>query len=668
MNLYSNDFSETPLSFSYSSDLKPLTNEENIDTKKIESINNDSLINVINKKIETNQHFRSIYGVEIKTNFSLNNSGTWDTLDNGDKLWRLKINSVNAKSINLLFEKIYLENNCHIFIYSNNHEDIHPAFYPRHNNSKNKFSSSFILSDSIIVEYYEPKNVERISDFVISKVIHGFIDPAINNNETINKKNNESHSLFCERDANCPEGEEFCKEKYSIAIILAPWFDNLWGWCTGFLVNNTRNDYKPYLIAAYHALSSNGSGVSLGSDITDNWSFKFGYIRSGCSSGSSLPTNIYTGATVRAFCRLTDFALLELFEQPKPGDGFRDLYFNGWDRTGSYTQNVYSLHHPDRDMMKISYSDEEPELFAPWEGCPDDFTHFLVNWTTGTTEQGSSGSPIYNSDHRVIGFLHFWWCDGEYPCEPCDDRFLTGYGRFSQAWDNYEYCQSYDFCEGFEHRLKDWLDPDGTNVDYIDGISLPYNKYGLQLFGVSDYTAHREMRVGSSVNKPFYVLSPSQLTLKAGREIIIKPCTYIEEGSTFRAYIDAVNCSENFRISDSDDDYGINCNFVYPKIITQEYIFSSNHIDFNDKTYITNIPNPFAEEAEIIYGNENPSSLKIFVSDIFGKIVKVIVDSPNHPSGSFSITLDASELPNGTYYYTMQTHDKVITKKMVVLR
>ena len=47
------------------------------------------------------------YGKIFSVDYNLNNSGTWEILDNGDKLWRLKINSKFRKSIPI--EQIYAQ-------------------------------------------------------------------------------------------------------------------------------------------------------------------------------------------------------------------------------------------------------------------------------------------------------------------------------------------------------------------------------------------------------------------------------------------------------------------------------------------------------------------------------------------------------------------------------
>ncbi|VAX42280.1 Lysyl endopeptidase [hydrothermal vent metagenome] len=77
---------------------------------------------------------------------------------------------------------------------------------------------------------------------------------------------------------------------------------------------------------------------------------------------------------------------------------------------------------------------------------PGDGTHVKVtDWDTGTTEPGSSGSPLFNQDHRVIGQLH-----GGYAA--CGNDDADWYGKFSVSWTG----------SSSSNRLVDHLDSAGT--------------------------------------------------------------------------------------------------------------------------------------------------------------------------------------------------------------
>src|SRR5690606_16189236 len=86
---------------------------------------------------------------------------------------------------------------------------------------------------------------------------------------------------------------------------------------------------------------------------------------------------------------------------------------------------------------------------------PGDGTHVRVaDWDIGTTEPGSSGSPLFDQDGRVIGQLH-----GGYAA--CGNDSADWYGRFSISWNGGSTPDS---------SLRSWLDPLNTGNLEIDGL------------------------------------------------------------------------------------------------------------------------------------------------------------------------------------------------------
>jgi len=106
------------------------------------------------------------------------------------------------------------------------------------------------------------------------------------------------------------------------------------------------------------------------------------------------------------------------------------------------------------DVRKISI-DSDPVYTEGKFWCVD-------NWDTGTTQNGSSGSPLYNSDKRVVGQDSYSDCSS---CGPCDSDKGSCYGKISKSWSGGGSSTS---------RLKDWLDPTSTGVYVLDNIRRQY--------------------------------------------------------------------------------------------------------------------------------------------------------------------------------------------------
>jgi hypothetical protein len=80
-----------------------------------------------------------------------------------------------------------------------------------------------------------------------------------------------------------------------------------------------------------------------------------------------------------------------------------------------------------------------------------------------------------------------------------------------------------------------------------------------------------------------------------------------------------------------------------------------------------NYPNPFNPATEIEFTIAEAGLITLKVFDILGNEVSVLADE-HRAAGKYKVTFDASKLPSGVYFYTLQTGNYFNTKKMVLLR
>ena len=164
------------------------------------------------------------------------------------------------------------------------------------------------------------------------------------------------------------------------------------------------------------------------------------------------------GTTVKCSNARKDMLLLQLNETP-PID-YRP-YMAGWNATKVFSGPAYCFHHPCGDVKKISIEYNTPlaSSFTD-QGYFDGDSHWRVyRWEEGITESGSSGSGLFDSDHRLLGGL-----SGGNPNISCsvpgDDNFF----RISSNWES----------DDNKKSLKPWLDATNTGLTKMDGKEL-YN-------------------------------------------------------------------------------------------------------------------------------------------------------------------------------------------------
>lgn len=371
------------------------------------------------------------FGANMAVDLSMAD-GEWYTAENGDRVWLMGIASPGATSINFNFSKYEMPAGARLFVYDADRTHYIGSFTHENMQEHGGLSMSLIQSDHIILEYSQPADVSGEPQLEIDRVTHGYRSILHRFDEV--QRGPFGNSGSCNINVACPESLGWEDQIRSVAIIIVGGNAH----CTGSLVNNTAEDGTPYFLTANHCL--NGS-------ISD-WVFYFNHESPTCN-GNTGPTNqSVSGAQLRASNAGSDVALLELNEAPPES---YDVFFNGWDRTGNTPSGATCIHHPAGDIKKITHEHDSPYQ-ATNAGAQ---TWHIDNWEEGTTEGGSSGSPLFDTEGRVIGQLY----GGTASC--ANTSGYDYYGRFDVSWDG----------TSASSRLRDWLDPSGTNATILDGTN-----------------------------------------------------------------------------------------------------------------------------------------------------------------------------------------------------
>lgn len=363
------------------------------------------------------------FGYKYDVNYNLNNSGSWNTLPNGDKIWQLAIECQGALTMNLLFENYYLPKGAYLYLYDIDQTNRVGAYTFKNNRIDGELGSELVHGEKIIVEYVEPANVKEPGRFTISNVIHGYRSLAPIEKSLVRALNS---SGDCNIDVNCPLGNGWDSEIRSVAMIVVGGS----GICTGALVNNTCNDGSTYFLTANHCLGGS----------TGSWAFRFnwesppGTESCATTTGSTDPGPPYdqtaNGATILVNSAASDFALLEIDNMTLSNAQNWNCYYAGWDASDLTTvTEATGIHHPSGDVKKICREND-----APFHSNSAGAAVWYINqWEQGVTEPGSSGSPLFDQNHRIIGQLYggLAACSGT-----VNNNQYDYYGRVGVSWNN----------------------------------------------------------------------------------------------------------------------------------------------------------------------------------------------------------------------------------------
>ncbi len=376
------------------------------------------------------------YAIHEDVNINLKKNSHVTNLTSGN-IYRYQIISENAKSINLLFKSFNIPAGAELYIYNSEKDIIYGAFTSQNNKSYGQLAVADFPSDHCTVEYYEPHDAAFKGKVVIGSIGKAYRDIIAILNESNNLQ------LTSDVDVNCPVGDDYQLEKHSICrMTFKEGTSNFL--CTGALINNTEFNGIPYYLTANHCISSD--------TVAQTMVAYFNYEREQCGENTITALNkTISGASLRATRKASDFTLLELTKTP---DASYQPYYAGWSINDEAPSNSYSIHHPSGQVKEIAIELDSARSYPIQIMWPEDEvsppdSHWEVKFDVGSTQGGSSGSPLFNQNNKIMGQLHGGSNGVDY------------YGKLSASWDDL-----------FTTRaLKFWLDPDETGVTELEGFA-----------------------------------------------------------------------------------------------------------------------------------------------------------------------------------------------------
>ncbi|MBN2274452.1 MAG: T9SS type A sorting domain-containing protein [Bacteroidales bacterium] len=374
------------------------------------------------------------YITEVQYNYM--NSGVWDTLENGWKIWRLGIRSEGAFALNLIFTEYRLEKGIKVFLFDPMQKHTLGAYTHNNNKAFGLLAVEPVPGDMLFVEMQVPPTVSDPGNLCIGLIGHDY-------KKRVPEKNTQDDwyglSGYCNPDICCYDDSLFSLIKHSVVRVVYAGKER----CTGTLITNTRNNARPYLLTAGHCIKSEW--------LANTAVYFFEYESPYCGGPDGRNHKSLSGGTLKATTdNKLDFSLIELSE---PVPFYYHPYFAGWDVTGLATKSAFCIHHPQGDVKKIALENDQPVTDNFGEGYNAN-THWLIrDWETGTTEKGSSGAALFSAAGRVSGTLS----GGDAYCDNSVNDFFQ---KLSHSWDDYP---------DSANQLRCWLDPFKGTIETIKG-------------------------------------------------------------------------------------------------------------------------------------------------------------------------------------------------------
>lgn len=402
-------------------------------------------------------------------------TGTWEPLGDGRVMWRYHVIAADASSLNFGFTEFEFPKSATLWVYSPDFAHKAGPYTAANNNAARQLWTPVILGEEAVIEVSVLASELRDVKLQLSHIGQGY--------RFFGKKTAYCKSGQCNTDVACIADDSVWQNVRRSTAAISEGGSRF---CTGSLVNNTANDQRMFFATASHCTPDPATLVAF-------WNFEWPSCRTPGSSASGQtgqgPVNqtstgaVFRAATSTPFSGATgspnarsDWTLVEFNSIPPTAF---DVYWAGWDRTNtnhacSNADECASIHHPDGDEKRITFIETNMSTgnigsgvgvhwFVQWDQNPD--VARLPNLPQpppaslppSVTEPGSSGSPLYNADQRLVGVLS----GGDSFCGAGPDQLDDLYGKLFHAWDGESTSPT---------QVGDWLAPGNPSPpNFIDG-------------------------------------------------------------------------------------------------------------------------------------------------------------------------------------------------------
>ncbi len=334
--------------------------------------------------------------------FSAPAAGEWSVLPDGRKVWLGRVRAAGAEGVRLHLEEVRLPEGGYLLVHDARDAGQVVGPYGLETAPAGGMWTETVFSPDVLLECVLPAGAAAGNvHFAVTEVGHLYtkLDQLVPTKEG-----------SCHRDVTCHPA--WATQAAAVAGLGTVGDAGLL-WCTGcLLADQDPATAVPYFMTAYHCVGSQTEASSL----EFYWFFQTASCNGSPPASTSVPR---TGGGAdflagQSDASGNDFCFLRLRRAPPGGVGYA-----GWSTAlpGNGT-SAAGIHHPDGRYKRIS--------FGQLTGRDSNF--HTVRWSSGVTEPGSSGSPLFNDSQQFIGQL----LGGTSACD-----FQSGedyYGRFDISY------------------------------------------------------------------------------------------------------------------------------------------------------------------------------------------------------------------------------------------
>ena len=329
-------------------------------------------------------------------------------LDPQDMIWTTSIESPGASGLRVHFTDMSLPDGAELYLYNDDGQAFGP-FTGLGPNGDGDFWSNAIFGEHVWVQVHGA-GPQAGTGFVIDEVSH--LGPGFEIADTAGAylKADCSANVSCVENAECYDMDSILSSaRRGVAKMV---FQENGGsyLCTGGLLSDQDSGYTPWFLTANHCIDSETVANSLET---------FFQYKSSCGSCSASYVDSVLGADLWATGTGGDFTLLELSELP-----------SSWTMMGWTNAKVTA----GTQLYRISHPNGKPQSLSEHSANSDTSNNWISSKATlGATEGGSSGSPVFRSDRKVVGQLRGVTYSGSY--DLCDySTYNNRDGALSAYW------------------------------------------------------------------------------------------------------------------------------------------------------------------------------------------------------------------------------------------